>query len=183
MYLACHPNTALFCSVTSCMFYEFFEESKHALFNVVSKDHTAIHLRNTTLIEKYNYSKSQLESLAVDCTPFNGGECSIDSKFTYLFFVICLPTKHLRVLRNSLKHICAFEIELDFESFGFWGKGKSRVLRQKPLRAKGRTNNKLNPCMASMPGFKPGPHWGEGSALATALHLLSLNNMRCGKEK
>lgn len=119
MYLACHPNTALFCSVTSCMFYEFFEESKHALFNVVSKDHTAIHLRNTTLIEKYNYSKSQLESLPLDCTPFNGGQCSIDSKFTYLFFVICLPTKHLRVLRNSLKHICAFEIELDFESFGF----------------------------------------------------------------
>ena len=167
------------CSVTSCMFYELFEESKHALFNVVSKDHTAIHLRNTTLIEKYNYSKSQLESLPVDCTPFNGGECSIDSKFTFFFFVICLPTKHLRVLSNSFKHICAFEIELDFGSFGFWGKGKSRVLRQKPLRAKGRTNNKLNPRMASMPGFKPGPHWGEGSALATALPLLSLNNMRC----
>ena len=69
------------------MFYELFEESKHALFNVVSKDDTAIHLRNTTLIEKYNYSKSQLESLPVDCTPFNGGECSIDSKFTF-FFVI-----------------------------------------------------------------------------------------------
>lgn len=102
------------------MFYELFEESKHALFNVVSKDHTAIHLPNTTLIEKYNYSKSQLESLPVDCTPFNGGECSIDSKFTFFFFCNLFTNKALeRDLRNSFKHICAFEIELDFGSFGF----------------------------------------------------------------
>ena len=69
------------------MFYEFFEESKHALFNVVSKDHTAIHLRNTTLIEKYNYSKSQLESLPVDCTPFNGGEML--NRFQIYIFIFC----------------------------------------------------------------------------------------------
>ena len=32
---------------------------------------------------------------------------------------------------------------------------------RKPLRARQRTNNKLDPCMALMPGFEPGPHWWE----------------------
>ena len=39
---------------------------------------------------------------------------------------------------------------------------------EKPLRAKERTNNKLNPHKASTPGFEPGPHWWEASALTTA---------------
>lgn len=39
------------------MFYEPFKESTHTLFIVVSKDHTAIHLPNTILIDmKYSYS-------------------------------------------------------------------------------------------------------------------------------
>ena len=29
--------------------------------------------------------------------------------------VICLPTKHLRVLKNSFKRVCAFHIKLEFE--------------------------------------------------------------------
>ena len=45
--------------------------------------------------------------------------------------------------------------------------------RGKPLAAKERTNNKLNPHMASTPGFEPGPHWWEASALTTAPPLLS----------
>ena len=40
-----------------------------------------------------------------------------------------------------------------------------------PLGAKERTKNKLNPHMASTPGFKPGPHWWEASALTTAPSL------------
>ena len=39
---------------------------------------------------------------------------------------------------------------------------------RKPLRAKERTNHKLNPQMASPPGFEPRPHWWETSALTTA---------------
>ena len=35
-----------------------------------------------------------------------------------------------------------------------------------------RTNNKLNPHMASTPGVEPGPHWWEASALNTAPPLL-----------
>ena len=36
--------------------------------------------------------------------------------------------------------------------------GKTRVPGEKPLGARERTNNKLNPHMASMPGFERGPH-------------------------
>ena len=45
---------------------------------------------------------------------------------------------------------------------------------EKPLGEKERTNNKLNPHMASTPGFEPGPHWWEASALTTAPPLLPL---------
>ena len=43
---------------------------------------------------------------------------------------------------------------------------------EKPLGARERTNNKLNPHMASTPGFEPGPHRWEASALTTAPPLL-----------
>ena len=52
----------------------------------------------------------------------------------------------------------------------FLRKGKTEIHGEKPLGARTRTNNKLNPhtCMASVPGFEPGPHWWEASALTTA---------------
>ena len=34
-------------------------------------------------------------------------------------FVICLPTKQLGVLMNLFKHVCVFQIELEFGSVGF----------------------------------------------------------------
>ena len=69
---------------------------------------------------------------------------------------------------NSFKRVRAFQIELEFGSVGFWGEGKTGVPGKKPLGAKERTSNKLNPHMASTPGFEPGPHWREASALTTA---------------
>ena len=66
-----------------------------------------------------------------------------------------------------------FPVELEFWNVGFWGEGKSGVPGEKPLGAKERTNNKLNPHMASTPGFEPGPNWWEASALTTATPLLS----------
>ena len=76
-----------------------------------------------------------------------------------------------------------FMAELEFRNVGFWGEGKSGVPGEKPLGAKERTNNKLNPHMASTPGFEPGPNWWEASALTTAPSLapqtlakLRLNN-------
>jgi len=44
--------------------------------------------------------------------------------------------------------------------------------RGKPLGARKRTNNKLNPHMTPGPGVEPGPHWWEVSALTTASSLL-----------
>ena len=54
----------------------------------------------------------------------------------------------------------------------FEERGKPEYPEKKPLGAKERTNNKLNPHMASTPGFEPGPHWWEASALTTAPPLL-----------
>ena len=62
--------------------------------------------------------------------------------------IACLPTKHLGVHMNSFKRVRAFQIELEFESVGFRGEGKTGVPGEKPLGAKERTNNKLNPHMA-----------------------------------
>ena len=38
---------------------------------------------------------------------------------TKLKIVICLPTEHLKVHKNSLKRVRAFQIELEFGSVGF----------------------------------------------------------------
>ena len=46
---------------------------------------------------------------------------------------------------------------------------------RKPLSARQRTNNKLDPCMAFMPGFEPGPQWWEASTLTMAPALLSVS--------
>ena len=47
--------------------------------------------------------------------------------------VICLPMKHLRVLKNSFKRVRPFQIELEFEVLVF-------EEREKPPGAKERTN-------------------------------------------
>ena len=49
-------------------------------------------------------------------------------------------------------------VELEFRHVGLRGEGKTAVPGETPLGARERTNNKLNPHMASTPGFEPGPH-------------------------
>ena len=66
---------------------------------------------------------------------------------------------------NSFKHVRAFQIELEFESVGFCGEGKTRETGEKPVGARERTNHKFNPHMVLTPGFEPRPHWWEVSAL------------------
>ena len=73
---------------------------------------------------------------------------------------------------NSFKRVRAFQIELEFGSVGFGGKGKTREPEVKPLRATERTNNKLKPHMALRPGFEPRSHWWAASTLTTASLLL-----------
>ena len=76
----------------------------------------------------------------------------------------------------ELKRDCVFQIELEFGSVGFQGEGKTGVPGEKPLGERERTNNKLNPHMASTPGFEPGPRWWETSALTTAPLVLPKMN-------
>ena len=95
--------------------------------------------------------------------------------------VICLPTKHLGVIKNPFKRVRPFLIECEFGSVGFW-EGKTGVPGGKPLGARERTNNKLNPHTTSSRDMNPGHIGGEGrgggggglSGLTTAPHVLSM---------
>jgi len=60
---------------------------------------------------------------------------------------------------------------LEFGSVGFL-RGKPEYPEKKPLGARTRTNNKLNPHMIPGPGVEPRPHWWEANALTTAPSLL-----------
>ena len=52
---------------------------------------------------------------------------------------------------------------------------ENRVPGEKPLGARTRTNNKLNPQLTPSPGIEPGPHWWEAIALTTSPFLLPYN--------
>ena len=55
-------------------------------------------------------------------------------------------------------------------------RGKRGVPREKPLRTRMRTNNKLNLHMMLSPEIEPGPHWWEESAFTTVPSLLPKGN-------
>ena len=93
--------------------------------------------------------------------------------------IACSPTKRIGVHMNSFKRVRAFQIELEFGSVAFWGERTTGVPGEKCLGARERTNNKLNPQMASTPGVEPGPHWWEASALPSAPPLLPESNGCC----
>ena len=63
-------------------------------------------------------------------------------------------------------------IKLEFENVGFRGEGKTGVPGEKPLGARKRTNNKLDPHIAPSPSIHPELHQWEASALTTAPSLL-----------
>ena len=66
-----------------------------------------------------------------------------------------------------IKCLTIIQIELEFGNVGFFGEGKTGVPGEKPLGARTRTNNKLNPNMTPGLGIEPGLHWWEVSALTT----------------
>ena len=74
---------------------------------------------------------------------------------------------------NSFKCVHAFQIELEFGSVGFWGEGKTGVPGEKPLTARERTNNKLNPHMVSTLGEGAGIEKSSGTSqfVFEELHL------------
>ena len=60
----------------------------------------------------------------------------------------------------------------NFEMLVFEERGKAEYPEKKPLGA-----NSTH-IMASTPGFEPGPHWGEASALISAQFLALRSNGR-----
>ena len=54
----------------------------------------------------------------------------------------------------------------------FLWREENRTTRRKTLKARTRTNNKLNPHLTPGPGIEPGPLWWKASALTTAPSLL-----------
>ena len=66
-------------------------------------------------------------------------------------------------------------------NFVFWREGKTGAPGEKPLTAKERTHNKINPHMAWRPGFEPWRHWSEASALTSAPPLLPTSSIRKSK--
>ena len=63
------------------------------------------------------------------------------------------------------------QIELEIRNDGFWGEEKTGVPGEKPLWARMRTNNKLNPHLRPRLGIEAGPHWWEASVFTTAPSL------------
>ena len=60
-------------------------------------------------------------------------------------FEICLPKEHLGVVKNSLKRVRAFQIELEFESVGFLRRGENRSTRRKTSPSKGENQQQTQP--------------------------------------
>ena len=86
---------------------------------------------------------------------------SVNYKIMYFFamFVICLPTKHLEVLKNSFRRVCASQImRWNLEVLVFEERRKREYQGEKALGAKDRTDNKINPYMVSTLGFECRPH-------------------------
>ena len=82
-----------------------------------------------------------------------------------------LSTERLGVAKNSyaLKRVLEFQIELEFDLLGFYGKGKTGVHGKKPLGVRERTNSKLNPHILWTPGLEPG-HIGRRQVLYAMRH-------------
>ena len=83
-------------------------------------------------------------------------------------------TYNVGVLKNSLK-LCL----CDPDRIGIWicwflRREENLRTGRKTSRSKERTNDKLNPHMASMPGFKPGPQRWEAGAITNVPLLLEI---------
>ena len=85
--------------------------------------------------------------------------------------------KHRVCLRNLpsqklMTEVLTIQIKLEFENVAFLGKGRTGEPGEKPLGARKRTNNQLNPHMTPSQGIELGSHWWEASTLTTAPFLL-----------
>ena len=82
------------------------------------------------------------------------------------FLLILLQGKNTKKMNGS---------QIEIWKLLFLRRGEKWDSWRKTLRVRQRTNNKFNPCVASLPGFKHGPHWWEASTLTMAPALLSVS--------
>ena len=75
---------------------------------------------------------------------------------------ICLPMKHLGVLKNSRPSRSIWNLEL----LVFEEREKSEYPEKN--FSDNKVENSINPHMVSQLGLRPGPHWWGASALTTA---------------
>ena len=94
------------------------------------------------------------------------GSCLV--LFFYCLFAYPRDTK----VRIRLNVSARSRSNWNFEVLVSQEEDKTRVPGENPFGAKMRTNNKLNPHMASTPGNKPAPHWWVASTLITRPPLL-----------
>ena len=79
--------------------------------------------------------------------------------------------EHQGVHKNSLKRVCAFQIEVEFE-----GRGKLKY-PEKNLAEQGREPT-TNSTHIWRRGQDPGPHWWEASALTTVPPLTIIHSKK-----
>ena len=111
--------------------------------------------------ELHPMEKTSYKYMELSRAPTENGSCFVICNVK----VVCLLTKHLGA--RKLVKTCSYAPDL----IGIWkcwflrraGLGKTGVPGQKPLRARTRTDNKLNPHMTKQPGIEPGPHWWEAT--------------------
>ena len=94
---------------------------------------------------------------------------------TYLY-IKSLNQQRFRA-RISTRSFFVFLIPVEIGIWKRWflRRGKNRSTRRKTSQShKKRTNNKVNPYMASTPALEPSPHWWQASALSPLRHPCSL---------
>ena len=79
-------------------------------------------------------------------------------------------------------HTGRFLVELEFGNVGFEEREKPEYLEKNLSEQRREPTTKLNPHMASTPGFEPGPHWWEASALTSVPPLLPKEKKRLHAE-
>ena len=75
-------------------------------------------------------------------------------------------------LKKTSNDLVPFQVGTGIWKRWFLRRRENQSTRRKPLRAKARTNNKLNPHMALMIKFKPRPHWWKVQCTTTSGNLL-----------
>ena len=83
-----------------------------------------------------------------------------------------LEVAHPQSGSSSTRFLIELEFAWNLEMLVFEEGGKLEYPEKNLLEQRREPcHNKLNPCMASTPGFEPRPHWWEASALTTAPSL------------